>query len=139
MGRRQTRSPERIAALTQPSVSLHPEALEEAVAATEWYAKRSRRAAESFLDEIDRVIGAAFRKRDTSPIRIDIYNEIAVGVTIMRIRTLGVTNGKGQEEWKAREDLLQRCGQISHGQIGNRRPPRSVSYTHLTLPTIYSV
>src|ERR1035437_8122190 len=62
MGRRQTRSPERIAALTQPSVSLHPEALEEAVAATEWYAKRSRRAAESFLDEIDRVIGAAFRK-----------------------------------------------------------------------------
>src|SRR5450759_2388183 len=93
MGRRQTRSLEPIAALTQPSVSLHPEALEETVAATEGYAKRSRRAAESFLDEIDRVIGAAFRKRDTSPIRIDIYNEIAVGVTIMRIRTLGVTNG----------------------------------------------
>ena len=56
MGRSQTRSPERIAALTERSVSLHPEALDEAVAATEWYAKRSRRAAEAFLDEIDRVI-----------------------------------------------------------------------------------
>ena len=56
MGRRQARSPERIAALTERSVTLHPETLEEAVAATEWYAKRSRRAAESFLDEMDRVI-----------------------------------------------------------------------------------
>jgi toxin ParE1/3/4 len=42
--------------LTERSVSLHPEALDEAVAATEWYAKRSRRAAESFLDEMDRMI-----------------------------------------------------------------------------------
>jgi toxin ParE1/3/4 len=41
--------------LTERRVSLHPEALEEAIAATEWYAKRSQRAAELFLDEIDRV------------------------------------------------------------------------------------
>jgi plasmid stabilization system protein ParE len=43
--------------LTGRSVSIHPAALEEAVAATEWYAKRSPRAAGLFLDEIDDAIG----------------------------------------------------------------------------------
>jgi plasmid stabilization system protein ParE len=42
--------------LTEQPVSLLPEALEEALAATEWYAKRSARAAQLFLDEIDRTI-----------------------------------------------------------------------------------
>jgi plasmid stabilization system protein ParE len=37
-------------------VRIHPAALEEAEAATEWYRRRSMRAAEMFLDELDRAI-----------------------------------------------------------------------------------
>jgi len=42
--------------VTSASVRIHPAALEEAEAATEWYRRRSLRAAEMFLDEIDRAI-----------------------------------------------------------------------------------
>ncbi len=35
---------------------IHPAALEEAEAAVDWYAQRSPRAAERFLDELDRAI-----------------------------------------------------------------------------------
>jgi plasmid stabilization system protein ParE len=35
---------------------LHPEALDEAEAAVEWYRRRSVRAAEMFVDELDRAI-----------------------------------------------------------------------------------
>jgi plasmid stabilization system protein ParE len=42
--------------LTARSISIHPAALDEVLAAAEWYAKRSQRAAELFLDEIDRII-----------------------------------------------------------------------------------
>ena len=42
--------------MTGRPISLHPEALEETIAGTEWYAKRSRRAAELFLDEIDGIV-----------------------------------------------------------------------------------
>ena len=35
------------------SLWIHPAALEEAEAATDWYAQRSPRAAERFLDEVD--------------------------------------------------------------------------------------
>ena len=36
------------------SVQIHPAALEEAEGAADWYAERSRRAAEAFLNELDR-------------------------------------------------------------------------------------
>jgi len=42
--------------VTGASVRIHPAALEEAEAATEWYRRRSLRAAEMFLDELDRAI-----------------------------------------------------------------------------------
>jgi len=42
--------------LKAESLRIHPAALEEAAAATNWYAQRSRRAAERFLDELDRAI-----------------------------------------------------------------------------------
>jgi plasmid stabilization system protein ParE len=38
------------------SARIHPAALEEAEAATEWYRRRSMRAAEMFLDELDRAV-----------------------------------------------------------------------------------
>jgi plasmid stabilization system protein ParE len=42
--------------LTRKTVRIHPAALEEAEAATEWYVERSRRAAERFLDELDQAL-----------------------------------------------------------------------------------
>lgn len=42
--------------MTSASVRIHPAALEEAEAGTEWYRQRSMRAAEMFLDELDRAI-----------------------------------------------------------------------------------
>ena len=38
---------------------VHPVALDEAEAAIDWYAQRSRRAAEMFLDELERAIGGS--------------------------------------------------------------------------------
>lgn len=38
------------------SLRIHPAALEEAEAAVDWYAQRSRRAAGMFLDELDRAV-----------------------------------------------------------------------------------
>ncbi len=38
------------------SLRIHPAALEEAEAAVDWYARRSRRAAGMFLDELDRAM-----------------------------------------------------------------------------------
>jgi plasmid stabilization system protein ParE len=38
------------------SLRIHPAALEEAEAALDWYARRSRRAAGMFLDELDRAM-----------------------------------------------------------------------------------
>ena len=42
--------------MSSASVGLHPEALDEAEAAIEWYRRRSVRAAEMFVDELDRAI-----------------------------------------------------------------------------------
>jgi plasmid stabilization system protein ParE len=43
--------------VTHRSIQIHPEAFcEEAEAATDWYAHRSRRAAERFLNELSRAI-----------------------------------------------------------------------------------
>lgn len=42
--------------MSSASVRIHPAALEEAEAATEWYGRRSMRAAGMFLDELDRAI-----------------------------------------------------------------------------------
>ena len=43
--------------MSSASVRLHPEALNEADSAIEWYRRRSVRAAEMFADELDRAIG----------------------------------------------------------------------------------
>lgn len=54
---RGTRSPSRSAeALSIEPLRIHPAAVEEAEAATDWYAQRSNRAAEMFLDELDAAI-----------------------------------------------------------------------------------
>ena len=42
--------------MTGKSARIHPAALEEAEAAMAWYGKRSRAAAEAFLNELDRAI-----------------------------------------------------------------------------------
>jgi toxin ParE1/3/4 len=42
--------------VTGQTVRIHPAALEEAEAAVAWYSKRSRTAADAFLDELDRTI-----------------------------------------------------------------------------------
>jgi plasmid stabilization system protein ParE len=42
--------------VTRKPVVFHPAALAEAEAATEWYRRRSERAAARFLDELDRAI-----------------------------------------------------------------------------------
>ena len=42
--------------MTSASIRIYPAALEEAEAATEWYRRRSVRAAEMFLDELDRAV-----------------------------------------------------------------------------------
>jgi plasmid stabilization system protein ParE len=42
--------------VTPRSLQIHPAALEEVEAATDWYAERSRRAAEVFLKELERSI-----------------------------------------------------------------------------------
>src|SRR5438270_4861374 len=54
---RRTAAPSRPAGpLSIQPIGIHPAALEEAEAATDWYAQRSRRAAERFLDELERAI-----------------------------------------------------------------------------------
>jgi plasmid stabilization system protein ParE len=45
-----------IAPVTRRFVQIHPEALEEAGAAADWYAARSTRAAERFLNELGQAI-----------------------------------------------------------------------------------
>ena len=42
--------------MSPESLWIHPAALEEAEAATDWYSQRSRRAAERFLDELDSAV-----------------------------------------------------------------------------------
>ena len=42
--------------MTNKSVRIHPAALEEAEVATAWYGQRSAKAAEMFLEELDREI-----------------------------------------------------------------------------------
>lgn len=50
------------------SLRIHPAALEEAVAATDWYAQRSRRAALRFLEELDRAIDQIARSPEQYPL-----------------------------------------------------------------------
>ena len=50
------------------SVRIHPAALEEAAAATDWYAQRSRRAAERFLDELERALDQIARNPARYPL-----------------------------------------------------------------------
>jgi plasmid stabilization system protein ParE len=53
--------------LSVQSLWIHPAALEEAGAATDWYARRSRRAAERFLDELDAAVDQISRNPGQYP------------------------------------------------------------------------
>jgi toxin ParE1/3/4 len=53
--------------VTLKSLRIHPDALEETRAAVEWYAERSRRAAEAFLNEIDHVTRQISEKPERFP------------------------------------------------------------------------
>ncbi len=48
-------------------VRIHPAALEEAEAAVDWYRRRSRRAAEMFLDELEGAIGRIHKNPEQFP------------------------------------------------------------------------
>jgi plasmid stabilization system protein ParE len=68
--------------VTNDSARIHPDALEEAEAAIEWYAQRSRRAAELFLDELDRAIQEIVLRRFPFVI---VFRETAAEVEIIAI------------------------------------------------------
>jgi plasmid stabilization system protein ParE len=53
--------------LSPESLWIHPAALEEAEAATDWYAQRSNRAAERFLDELDSAVDHILRNPGRYP------------------------------------------------------------------------
>ena len=53
--------------MSSATVRIHPAALREAEAATEWYRRRSIRAAAMFLDEIDRAIERIAGHSEHSP------------------------------------------------------------------------
>ncbi|MGH9627143.1 MAG: type II toxin-antitoxin system RelE/ParE family toxin [Bryobacteraceae bacterium] len=81
------------------SLRIHPAALEEAEAATDWYAQRSRRAAERFLDELDSAMDQISRNPGQFPsyhlgtrrtvLRrfpfVLVFREAAVGAEIIAI------------------------------------------------------
>lgn len=50
------------------TLRIHPAAAEEAETAAEWYAKRSRRTAERFLDEFDRAVDQISRSPEHFPL-----------------------------------------------------------------------
>ena len=56
--------------MTARQIEIHPEALDEAVAALTWYAERSARAPAAFLAEIDRAIASILE----APRRWPIYD-----------------------------------------------------------------
>ena len=49
------------------SLRIHPAALEEAEAALDWYAQRSKRAARMFLDDLDRAMDQIGQNPEQSP------------------------------------------------------------------------
>jgi toxin ParE2 len=53
--------------VTRKSLQIHPDALEETHAAVDWYAQRSRRAAEAFLNELDYVVEQISEKPERFP------------------------------------------------------------------------
>jgi plasmid stabilization system protein ParE len=56
--------------LSATFLKIHPAALEETEAAAGWYAQRSRRAAERFLDEIDRAVDRISQNPEQFPFYI---------------------------------------------------------------------
>jgi plasmid stabilization system protein ParE len=104
--------------LSIESVRIHPAALEEAEAAMDWYAHRSRRAAEMFLIELDRAIEQIARDPERSaadeagtrrmllrrfPFLI-IYRKVNAGVEI-----IAVAHGRRRPQYW-RERLGRRGG-----------------------------
>ena len=85
--------------MSRAPVRIHPAALEEAEAVIEWYRRRSTRAAEMFVDELDRAIERighhpgqspeyAFRTRRMVLQRFPylvVFREVAVGVEIVAV------------------------------------------------------
>jgi plasmid stabilization system protein ParE len=83
--------------LSVESLRIHPAALEEAEAATDWYAQRSRRAAERFLDELDRAVDQIARNPAHYPLYdfgtrrmvlqrfpfVIVFREVPAGVEII--------------------------------------------------------
>lgn len=80
-------------------MAIHPAALEEADSAVTWYARRSRRAAGMFLDELDRAIDQIRQNREQySPDEFSarrlvlrrfpfaiVFRRVAAGVEIIAI------------------------------------------------------
>jgi len=81
------------------SLRIHPAALEEAEAAVDWYARRSRRAARMFLDEIDLAIDQIGQNPEQYPLYhfgarrmvlrrfpfVIVFRSLAAGVEIIAI------------------------------------------------------
>jgi len=93
-------------------VRIHPAALEEVEAATDWYAQRSRRAAERFVDELDLAIDQIARNPAQYPLRefgtrrtvlqrfpfVIVFRKAAAGVEI-----IAVAHGRRRPGyWRAR-------------------------------------
>jgi len=88
-----------IAGVTPKSIQIHPDALEETHAAVDWYAQRSRRAVEGFLNELDHAAQQISEKPERFPAfeygtrRIlfrrfpysIIFRECAIGVEIVAV------------------------------------------------------
>jgi plasmid stabilization system protein ParE len=60
------------------SLRIHPAALEEVEAAADWYAQRSRRTAERFLDELDLAIDQIARGRRRPDIGATVWDDARV-------------------------------------------------------------
>ena len=81
------------------SLRIHPAALEEAEAAVNWYARRSRRAAGMFLDELDRAMDLISQNPEQYPLHdlgtrhsvlrrfpfVIVFRKAVVGVEIIAI------------------------------------------------------
>jgi len=85
--------------LSIDALRIHPAALEEVEAATDWYAQRSRRAAERFLEELDLAMDQIARNAAQYPLRefgtrrmvlrrfpfVIVFREALAGVEIIAV------------------------------------------------------
>lgn len=93
-------------------VVFHPDAVEEAKAARQWYAERSQSAADSFLDELDRGIEAIANAPERWPLflhgtRRYLFHrfpfQLIYRVTNDRVEVVAVAHGRRRPGyWKIR-------------------------------------